>query len=135
MARALSPKQQAFVALYATCGNATEAARQAGYSAGRARVIGSENLTKPAIQAALAELTDKVASDRIADANERQTFWTEVMRDKAELTKDRLKASELLGRANLDFIERHEMTGANGASLTPPDFSLTFVTVAALDDD
>jgi hypothetical protein len=50
----LSQKQERFVEHYALCGNAAEAARLAGYSAKSARVIGPENLSKPAIQQALA---------------------------------------------------------------------------------
>ena len=49
----LSARQERFVEHYALCGNAAEAARLAGYSAKTARVIGSENLTKPAVKAAL----------------------------------------------------------------------------------
>lgn len=50
----LSNKQRAFVEHYLTCWNATEAARRAGYSVKTARSIGSENLTKPDIQAEIA---------------------------------------------------------------------------------
>ena len=49
----LSQKQERFVEHYALCGNAAEAARLAGYSAKSARVIGQENLLKPAIEEAL----------------------------------------------------------------------------------
>ena len=49
----LSQKQEKFVALYAIGGNSTEAARQAGYSAKTARVIGQENLLKPVLKQAL----------------------------------------------------------------------------------
>lgn len=50
---ALSPKQQAFIEHYLTSWNATQAAIAAGYSQKTARAIGSENLTKPDIQAAI----------------------------------------------------------------------------------
>jgi hypothetical protein len=36
---------------------------------------------------------------------ERKVFWSEIM-DTAEKTSDALKASELLGKANADFVER-----------------------------
>jgi phage terminase small subunit len=45
----LTPKQQIFINEYLKCWNATEAARQAGYSEKTARAIGAENLTKPYI--------------------------------------------------------------------------------------
>ena len=51
---ALSTKQIAFVEHYLTHWNAAKAAILAGYSERSARSIGSENLTKPDIQAAIA---------------------------------------------------------------------------------
>lgn len=50
----LSLKQRRFVDAYVLSGNASEAARRAGYSEKTARVIGPENLQKPAVIAALA---------------------------------------------------------------------------------
>ena len=46
----LTPKQRAFADFYIELGNATEAARRAGYSAKTAKSIGAENLTKPDIK-------------------------------------------------------------------------------------
>lgn len=54
IANGLSPKQQRFVEEYLIDLNATQAARRAGYSAHTAQRIGSENLSKPLIQDALA---------------------------------------------------------------------------------
>lgn len=129
MPRALSPKQRKFVEYYAACGNATEAARQAGYR--KPNPQGSENLVKPSIQAAIAALTAEVASQRIATVVERQEYWTALMRGEQEghpeMLKLGLKASELLGKAQGDFIERKEVTGADGAPLTMPDVQLIFV--------
>lgn len=49
----LSAKQQLFVESYLTCLNATQAALRAGYSRRSAASIGSENLIKPEIRAAV----------------------------------------------------------------------------------
>jgi len=49
----LRPKQHRFVEEYLLDFNATQAALRAGYSAKTARVIGPENLSKPAIQHAI----------------------------------------------------------------------------------
>jgi phage terminase small subunit len=64
---ALSTKQIAFVEFYLTHWNATKAAILAGYSERSARSIGSENLTKPDIQAAIQErLTElKMGADEV----------------------------------------------------------------------
>lgn len=52
----LSDKQELFAREYLKDLNATQAAIRAGYSEKTARKIGSENLTKPDIQAKIAEL-------------------------------------------------------------------------------
>ncbi len=49
----MNPKQARFVDEYLIDGNATQAAIRAGYSPKTARFIGSENLTKPHIMAAV----------------------------------------------------------------------------------
>jgi phage terminase small subunit len=57
--RSMTPKQQRFVEEYLIDLNATQAAIRAGYSAETARSIGSENLTKPDIQEAIATAMDE----------------------------------------------------------------------------
>lgn len=52
----LGPRQRRFALIFAALGNATEAAKQAGYSENSARSIGAENLTKPDILAAVRAL-------------------------------------------------------------------------------
>lgn len=54
MSEKLTDKQRAFIEAYLTSWNATQAAIDAKYSKKTARVIGPENLSKPAIQAAIA---------------------------------------------------------------------------------
>lgn len=107
----LTPKQEKFCELYASLGNATEAAKQAGYSEKTARSVGAENLTKPDIQKRLEELTRKRKEARIADAEEVLTFFSDVMRDGNMQAKDRLRAAENLAkRMGLDK-ERREDAG------------------------
>lgn len=60
----LTPKQQRFVTEYLKCGNATEAAKQAGYSEKTAFRIGAENLQKPAIARAI-ERAQERRNDRL----------------------------------------------------------------------
>jgi phage terminase small subunit len=63
----LTSKQQVFISEYLQCWNASEAARRAGYSVKTARVIGSENLTKPAIAAEIKARIDelKMSADEV----------------------------------------------------------------------
>jgi phage terminase small subunit len=60
--RRLTPRQRRFVDEYLVDLNATQAAIRAGYSPRTARAIGSENLTKPDIRAAI----DQAGADRAA---------------------------------------------------------------------
>jgi phage terminase small subunit len=76
----LTPKQQAFADYYIETGNATEAARRAGYSKKTARAIGQENLTKPAISEYIADRLDSLSEKRVADADEVMAFFSSVMR-------------------------------------------------------
>lgn len=99
----LTPKQQAFADYYIECGNATEAARRAGYSEDSARQIGVENLTKPSISEYISARMEEEAKKRVADANEVIEFYTAVMRGEVKdqfgldaSLADRLKAGDSL---------------------------------------
>jgi phage terminase small subunit len=113
----MTPKQKAFADEYIKCGNATKAARQAGYSEKTAEVIGHENLRKPKILAEIKARETIRSTPLIASRAERQQFWSSVMRDKNQQMRDRLKAAELLGKSEADFVERQEITGRDGAPL------------------
>lgn len=76
----LTPKQKAFADYYIECGNATEAARKAGYSEKTSRSIGAENLTKPDISAYIAERMQAQNEARVASADEVLQFFSSVMR-------------------------------------------------------
>lgn len=75
MANGLTTKQEAFVAAYIgqAKGNATEAARLAGYEGSEAtlRSIGSENLTKPNIEARIAEYRARIEAEGLANQQNR----------------------------------------------------------------
>jgi phage terminase small subunit len=64
-------------------------------------------------------LQAEVKSAKIASAKERQEFWTSIFRGElADFdTKDRIKASELLGKVQGDFIEKVEHSGPNGGPI------------------
>lgn len=106
----LTGKQRKFVEAYS--GNATAAAIAAGYSAKTAATIANENLRKPDIVAAIRDRERKEMRPEIASRRERQRFWTATMRDESREMKDRLKASEYLGKSEGDFLDRIEHLGA-----------------------
>ena len=59
--RPLNDRQNAFISEYLQCWNATQAALKAGYSAKTAYSIGSENLKKPEIRAAIEQRLTEMA--------------------------------------------------------------------------
>lgn len=103
----MTAKQRAFVDAYA--GNATEAAIKAGYSEKTARSMGQQLLTKIDISNAIHEREEKRRNALIATREQRQAFWTRVMNDDAVDWKNRLRASELLGKSESDFKDRVEV--------------------------
>lgn len=76
----LTPKQKAFADYYIQTGNASEAARKAGYSPKTADAIGRENLRKPMVSAYIAERQGKIESNRICSLAEIQEFRSRVIR-------------------------------------------------------
>lgn len=75
----LTPKQKAFADNYIISGNATEAAKQAGYSEKSARQMGAENLSKPYILEYIQNRTAPAEQKRIASGDEVLQFFTRVM--------------------------------------------------------
>lgn len=76
----LTEKQRRFADYYIETGNATEAARRAGYKAKTASQTGAENLRKPYISAYIKERLGAMSSERIADAQEVLEFFSRIMR-------------------------------------------------------
>lgn len=106
----LTPKQKAFADEFLKCGNATEAAKRAGYKERSAQQIGAENLLKPVIIAYIAERQKQIDDARIADAAEVQRFYSAVLRGEI---KDQfgLEASlDTRMAAGRELMKRHERT-------------------------
>lgn len=121
----LKPKQQRFCDEYLVDLNATQAAIRAGYSAKTARVIGAENLTKPAIKSYIEARMAEQEAALVADGKEVLKYLTSVLRGKSYSSvlardingaddviekppdeKERLKAAELLGKAHMLFTDK-----------------------------
>ena len=82
---ALTPKQQAFADYYIECGNATEAAKRAGYSENNVGENAAKTLKNPNVSAYIAERMEEQARKRVADANEVIEFYTAVMRGEVKV--------------------------------------------------
>ena len=121
----LTVKQQKFVDAYD--GNGVQAARQAGYkgSDNTLAVVAIENLRKPNVVKAIEEREKKPTIKRILSREERQALWTSIAQgeleddpDTAISIKDRLKASELLGKSQADFTEKIQQDGSFHLTIT-----------------
>lgn len=116
----LTFKQKRFVTEYWECGNASEAARRAGYSVATARHASHHILKKPEIQKALRERQYQSNRKSIANRNEIMEFWTSVMRgeikdafDLPASLSDRLKANNELAKRVIDVVEQDNSTNIN----------------------
>ena len=118
----LTAKQMAWIDYYKQGKTATEAARLAGYRAKNDNTfqsIGTENLRKLAKY--VKERDAALEKPRIADMEEINAFWTEVIRNKEGDMKDRLKASELRAKAMGGFLDRVEHSGGMTVASIPEE--------------
>lgn len=121
----LTEKQKAFCDFYIESLNATESAIKAGYSEKTAKEVGYENLTKPHLKKYIDERMASKENDRIASQDEILQILTNIARGITEeevvsftnlgeecrttrkpTTKDRIKASELLGKRYRMFTDK-----------------------------
>lgn len=113
----LTPKQRRFCEEYLKSGNATEAAKKAGYKEKAAHSMGAENLRKPAISAYIKRRTDEQEAALVADSNEILKFYTAVMRGEIKdqfgmdaSLSDRLKAGDSLMKRYAAASDRNRTT-------------------------
>lgn len=122
----LTVKQKVFCEYFASSGNATQAAIQAGYSGRTANVIGSENLAKPCVWKYLESLTKGPEEQRILTAVERQKMLSFVIRgtikdsfvtregtivERPAKLSNRIRAAELLARMRGELRTTHSVEG------------------------
>lgn len=117
MSKKLSVKRKKFADEYIICGNATQAAIDAGYSKRSAKQTGSRLLDQAEIKEYIDERMKELEAKSIADQTEILQYLTRVIRDEEteeilvnignmeqEIrtvrvpAKDRIKAAELLGK-------------------------------------
>lgn len=105
--------QQAIADAYiANGGNKEQAVIAAGYSARYARGNAHKLVANSGVQAIIQRRNDEISDSRIADMEEINAFWSEVMRDEAAKLQDRLKASELRAKAAGGFVDKVALSGA-----------------------
>lgn len=109
--KVLKERRRRFVEAYMTHGNATQAAKDAGYAESGAKQEGCRLLTSADVRAAIRE---RIAADsRIATREERQWILTmmaqRIGRYAGISASDQQRAIDILNKAQGDYIERQEI--------------------------
>lgn len=128
----LTPKQQKFCEIYIQTGNASESARQAGYSPKTAFRSGQENMQKPAILQYIKARTESANQKTVATTDEilnrltqmgkgyieeevvanvgigRGITTTRIVKKKIS-ARDQIKALELLGKYKSMWTEKQQI--------------------------
>lgn len=127
----LTEKQKRFADYFIQTGNATEAARLAGYKGNNLNRVGTANLSKVVIREYIDAKIAEKDSQRIAKQDEVLEFLSNVLRGqvkeqfplgmgmgeqslvKKELDgKDRIKAAELLGKRYGIWVDKQQIEGS-----------------------
>lgn len=97
----MNERQKRFCEFYVgeCIGNVVQSALTAGYSNSYANHLAYKLLENIEIQDYIKELSKGGESKRISTAEDVQRFWSSVMNDTNEQMKNRLRASELLAKA------------------------------------
>lgn len=102
----LTPKQQRFVEEYLIDLNATQAAIRAGYSKRTAFQIGTENLKKPYVAAAIAKVMEQRSKELSIDAKWVLIELIDVYRASRDRRRSRV-GNLKLAKSTLDSIGKH----------------------------
>lgn len=96
----MTPKQKLFCEYYCGeyFGNALKAAIAAGYSETYANKNTRKILENVGVKKYIDELLHKETKKRIATVDDIKAFFTEIMSDTEQATKDRIRAAELLAK-------------------------------------
>ena len=96
----MTPKQKLFCEYYCGeyFGNAYQAAIAAGYSPKTAKSAKQQIMEKHGVKKYLDELRHKETKKRIATVDDIKAFFTDIMNDTEQATKDRIRAAELLAK-------------------------------------
>lgn len=96
----MNERQKRFCEFYVgeCVGNVVQSALKAGYSNSYANHMAYKLLENVEIKNYIKELSKSNEKKRIATAEDVQAFWTDILNNPEEQTKNRLRASELLAK-------------------------------------
>ncbi len=111
MKEKLNMRQKKFAEYYAQSGNASESARQAGYSSKYINSNVQKLLQNTAISKYIKELNEKQQQDRIITAIERQAILSDIAKNEKETPSDRIRAIDILNKMTGEYLNKVEVSG------------------------
>ena len=117
----MTERRERFIDYYLQSGNASDAARKAGYAERSARITAAKLLANANVSSAIEERLKSMASERIAQTEEVMEHLTSVLRGQEKETvvtnsgksfvvpvseKDRIKAGEMILKVNGAFKDK-----------------------------
>lgn len=121
MKEKLNMRQKKFAEFYAQSGNASESARQAGYSAKYINSNVQKLLRNTAITKYIKELNEKQQQDRIITAKERQAILSDIAKNEEETPSDRIRAIDTLNKMTGEYLNKVEVSGSLQAETSKLD--------------
>ena len=122
----VSARERRFVEEYLVDHNGSQSMLRAGFTGTRPDIAASKCLARPRVQ----QLLEKRIEDKLRGAGIRSdrvlTATAEIAYGAKYEPRDRLRGLELLGRNLKLWTDRTELTGKDGAPLTPPVINIGF---------
>ena len=109
----MNERQKAFADYYIECGNATEAAKRAGYSEKTAYSIGQRLLKNVEVSAYVEKRMTEQEAARVASADEVLQFFTRVMRGEEKDAFGLDAALDTRMNAGRELLKRHAAGGVS----------------------
>lgn len=117
----LNEREKKFAEIYVKTTNASQSAIEAGYAPKCSRQTANKLLHRKKILDYIDSLMNEIKSENILEANKIQEFWTKVINDSYEKMDNRLRASELLAKAKMLFIQKMEIDQTTTIEILEPE--------------
>lgn len=113
----MTDRQRKFAECYAKSGNTVRSAIEAGYSENYANARAHELLENVGVKALIKEISDKISSERILTATQRQEILSDIAKSTAQLSADRIRAIDTLNRMTGEYTVKTELSGGVGVTI------------------
>lgn len=130
----MTDRQRVFAEEYAKSGNATAAAKAAGYSHKSAYSQGQRMLKNDEVMQHIRRLQDQAARQRLLSVVRIKAFLSDVITDPAQKTSDRLKASDMFLKSAGAYMHiRPDPDSPSGFAFGESDGEDVFIVLPPLD--